>query len=99
MLINIISTPLLLQAGVFRCTEISLESATSLVAANEVENFCGHQTVKLLGLDPAAARKTLDRYDVAIAIKPTGRLEFGREYAVEEIKEIGFSIFLIEKIA
>lgn len=91
----ILSTPLLVETGDFRMEEISLDQARQL--AEGATNFVGHSTVKLLGIEPAKDRGVCETYDKAIVIKPAGRLEFGREYSVEEIEEIGYTIFLISK--
>lgn len=99
MTITILSTPLLLEVGEFSMSEISLEQAMNLVNTNEVDNFCGHQTVKLLGLEPDTSRRACSGYSIALTFKVNGRLEFGREYTVEEIEAIGYSIFLIRKLS
>lgn len=94
----IISSPLLLEEGLFEIKKISLDEAKKWVQENAPENFVGHSTVKVLGIEPAKERKTCQGYDEALAIKPNTRLEFGKEYSVEEILEIGVTIFLIKKV-
>ena len=99
MELTILSSPLILEAGTFKVEHISLEEAKRLVdTASAVHNHCGHQTVKLLGLPPVKGRPAADGYEVALAIKPGKRLEFGREYSLEEIEEIGYTIFKISKV-
>ena len=93
----ILSTPLLLEEGVFRARNITLDKAREWVRTHNPQNFCGHQTVKVLGLEPAQTREACNGYDEALCLKPVGRLEFGREYTVEEILEIGVTPFLISR--
>ena len=95
----LISTPLLLEEGRFEMKRISLEEAKTWAIFNAPENFCGHETVRVLGVAPSTHRIQCDSYDVALALKPNGRLEFGKEYTVGEILEIGVTAFLITKLA
>ena len=92
----ILSSPVLLEDGMFRRREISRREARR--RARRAENFSPHPTVRLLGVAPAASRRTCDGYDVAIVAKPKGRLEFGRQYSLAEIEEIGATFLLIEKL-
>ena len=98
--ITILSSPLILEDGVFESTIINLQEAIDLIKLKgvKIENFCGHQTVKLLGLDPAKARKDCSGYELAIILKPKKRLPFGVELTVEEITTIGITVVLIRKI-
>ena len=91
----ILSAPLLLEEGTFTMKEISLEEAREW--AVDADNFCGHQTVKVIGVDPSQTRGVCQGYDEALAPKPNGRLEFGREYTIEEILEIGVTPMLISR--
>lgn len=92
----ILSSPLLLEVGLWRMEEITLAEAKAF--AREAENFCGHETVKILDIDPKQASKVCEGYDEALALKPAGRLEFGREYSREEIEEIGVTISKISRV-
>ena len=94
----VLSTPLLLTEGTFHAKVISLDEAREWVEANAPKNFCGHQTVKVLGLEPAQTREACQGYDEALCLKPNGRLEFGKEYTVEEILEVGVTPFLISRV-
>lgn len=94
----ILSTPMLLTEGTFNMKEISLEEAKAWVAENNPVNFVGHQTVKVLGLEPATNREACTGYQQALSLKVNGRVEFGKEYTVEEILEIGVSCFLITAV-
>lgn len=91
----ILSTPMLLTEGEFRMKEISLEEAKAWVAEHNPTNFVGHQTVKALGLEPATSRDVCTGYAEALSLKVNGRIEFGKEYSVEEILSIGVTCFLI----
>lgn len=98
----ILSSPLLLEEGVFECSKISKEEAQlwvdRLLENNEnLEIFCGHETVKILGLDPDKDRKECQGYTQALCLKPLSRLEFGREYSAEEVEQIGVEFTLITK--
>lgn len=92
----ILSTPMLLETGVFKMTKISLEKAKEF--AKRAKNFSGHQTVKILGIEPVKIREDCESFDEALIIKPGKRLEFGKEYTKKEIEKIGYKIYLIEKM-
>ena len=95
----ILSSPLLVEDGIFRRQTISLEKAKRLVRqAWTIKNFCGHQTVKILGLEPAQERGACQTFNRALVLQPKQRLEFGRDYSVQEILDIGIIPVLIEKI-
>lgn len=93
----ILSTPLLLEEGIFKMSKISLEEARNF--AKEAKNYVGHSTVKILGIEPSSLRETCTSYDEAIILKINGRLDFGKEYSLEEIEEIGYTIFKISEIS
>lgn len=93
----ILSSPLLLGNGVFKMEEISLDEAIEF--SEQAYNFCGHETVKILGLKPSKTREVCTGYSQALCLKPKGRLEFGKEYTLEEIGLIGVTFQLITKIA
>lgn len=93
----ILSTSLLIETGLFTMTNISLEEA-NIWNDSTVKNFCGHQTVKLLGLEPSTNREACTSYDEALCFKPKTRLVFGQEYSLKEILKIGVDIYLIKKI-
>ena len=94
----ILSTPMLLEPGTFRMDVLSLEEARHWVEENNPTNFCGHQTVKVLGLEPAQSREVCQGYDQALCLKPNGRLEFGKEYTVDEVLAIGVTPLLIQRV-
>jgi len=93
----ILSTPMLLESGNFKSKEISLDEANYWVRQNNPTNFVGHSTVKVLGIQPSTARDVCQSYDEALSLKVKGRLEFGKEYTVEEILELGVTCTLISK--
>jgi len=93
----ILSTSLILEEGTFRARRLTQAQAQAWVDSFTPENFCGHETVRILGLEPDRSRRQCDDYDQALCLKACSRLEFGREYAVEEIKEIGVEFMLITK--
>lgn len=94
----ILSTALLLGDGTYQMRTISQAEAQEWVNTHSPRNFVGHQTVKLLGLEPATDRAVCQGYDEALCLKPRGRMEFGREYTVSEISEIGVDFQLITKV-
>lgn len=93
----ILSTTMLLECGSFSMKELSLDDAKSYVEQNAPTNFVGHSTVKVLGVEPATNRAVCERYDEALCLKVVGRVEFGKEYTVEEILAIGVRFYLISK--
>ncbi len=92
----ILSTTMLLGVGRYEMTEVNLDFAKSF--AKEAHNYVGHSTVKILGIEPMSTREQCNAYDEALVIKVRGRLEFGREYSVEEIEAIGYDIYHIQKV-
>jgi len=91
----ILSTPLLLTDGLYRRRTISLEEAVDWVANSNPRNFCGHQTVKILGLEPSTTREACKGFSEALCLKPKGRLEFGKEYSLAEIQAVGVEFVLL----
>jgi len=94
----ILSTTLIIGEGTFTAKKISFEQAISWVSGNDFNNFCGHQTTKILGIQPAESREQCQGYVEALCLAPKGRLKFGREYSIDEIIEIGVDFTLITKI-
>lgn len=93
----ILSTTILLEEGAFVTREISLDYARTWLAVGSVENFCGHETVRVLGIEPAKDRRECPGYDEALCLKPRARLEFGREYTAAEVEAIGVQFTLITR--
>ena len=89
----ILSAPIIIGTGTFSVRHISAEEAMEFAAG--AVNYCGHQTVKMVGINPAASRRDCTGYDQALIVSPKERLEFGREYTKEEIEEIGVDYILI----
>jgi len=94
----ILSTTMLLDAGKYVMEELSIGAAQLWVRTYSPINYSGHQTVKLLGIAPATSREQCKRYDQALVLKPASRLEFGKEYSLEEIEKIGVTAYLISRI-
>lgn len=92
----ILSTPLVFPETITTCREITEKQAQELVNSSNVINYSGHQTTKILGIEPSKDRKVCNGYQKALSLKPEGRMEFGREYSLEEIKEIGVRFFYLE---
>jgi hypothetical protein len=84
--------PLLHERGFY------IQEAQKWVDENQPVNFCGHMTVKALGLEPAQTRAVCESYSHALVLKPMGRLDFGREYTLEEVLQIGVTAYLISKL-
>lgn len=94
----ILSSPILLEDGQFNRKTITRRQAQKWVDQNAPVNFSQHQTVKILGVEPAATRENTPAYDEALIISPKDRLEFGREYTKEEIEKIDVAFVLIAKV-
>lgn len=94
----VLSTALLLEEGRFDMKRLTLDEAKQWVRENAPKNFCGHQTAKLLGLVPAATREECRGYQQALVLKPNGRLEFGKEYSLAELDQIGVTPYLITRL-
>jgi hypothetical protein len=93
----ILSTALILGTGTFVAKNITLDEARQWVEENLPFNFCGHATTLAVGVQPSQARSVCTDYQEALVLKPLGRLEFGREYTLEEVLEIGIQPMLITK--
>jgi len=94
----ILSTKLLLEPGTFRAKEITQEQAIAWLSLVQVENYCGHETDRILGLEPDRSRKNCPGYDEALAVNAKSRLDFGREYTRAEIEAIGVEFTLIKRM-
>jgi hypothetical protein len=94
----ILSTKLIIGDGTFVAENITKTQAQAWVDDGGFENFCGHETVRILSIEPSSHRGNCNSYDEALAITPKSRLEFGREYSIDEIESIGVSFTLIRKI-
>lgn len=94
----ILSSPLLIEDGDFNRKTITRTEAQTWVDENGPINFSQHETVKILGVEPASTREETISYDEALVISPQKRLEFGREYTVKEIEAIGVNFVLITKV-
>jgi hypothetical protein len=81
--------------GVYRRRTISLEEAVEWVTSRSPKNFCGHQTVKILGIEPSTSREACQGFSEALCLKPKGRLEFGKEYSLAEIEAVGVEFVLL----
>ena len=92
----ILSSPLIIGEGRYDVKKITVAEAKELLADGNWKNFCGHQTVRVLGVEPAEKREICKGYRTAISISPNGRLE-RREYTLEEIEEIGYTIYRIDR--
>jgi len=95
----ILSTKLIIGSGTFQAEEITQGQAQDWLSQGLVENFCGHETVRILGLEPDKSRRQCDGYDEALAINAKSRLEFGREYSIKEIQAIGVEFTLIRRVS
>jgi len=93
----ILSAPLILEEGVFTSSIITLEEAKKWVKDNNPTNYSGHQTVLAVGIQPTTSRAVCTGYDVALVLKPLGRLEFGKEYTLDEVLKVGVQPMLIKK--
>jgi len=83
--------------GIYEIKRISKDEAIDLINKNELAGiYTNHQTIKILGLEPCQGRPIFNPNgdEIQLWIKPKGRLEFGREYSIEEIEEIGYDIWI-----
>lgn len=94
----ILSTALIIDEGKFESEILNEDQAFEWLISNPATNYCGHETVRILGLKPDTSRKQCNYYDEALAIRAKGRLEFGREYTQAEIEKIGVLFMLIRRL-
>lgn len=94
--IAILSAPIMLEDGVYVREEITKEAALKLInEAESVINYSTHSTCRVLNLEPATSRAECTSYKHALVIKPNQRLEFGKEYTLEEIQNMDLSYIFI----
>jgi hypothetical protein len=93
----ILSTALILDEGTFTSTNLSKKQAQKWLRKGPFINYCGHESVRILGLEPSQKREQCTYYDEALAIRAKKRLEYGREYTQEEIEKIGVIFVLIKR--
>ena len=91
----ILSTTLLLEPGKWEMREVSLAFATKFAA--DATNYVGHSSVKVLGIEPTPERLECLSYDQALIVKLKGRPQFGVELSVQEIEQIGYSLYIISR--
>lgn len=94
----VLSSPILLTDGLFYRSEVTLEQAKEWVERRRPKVYSSHPTVQLLGLEPATVRETCVGYEEALVVQPLQRLDFGREYSLEELGKIGVQYVLIERV-
>lgn len=92
----ILSASILLEDGIFHRKTITFEEA--LEFSKDSYNYVLHDTVKMLGVEPAIIRESCPSYIQALILQPKQRLKFGKEYSLEEIEEIGVDFILITKM-
>jgi len=88
--------------GVFRIRKLTKQEAIQLLRNCEAtEVYTNHETIKVLGLTPCTGRPVFNPTgrEVQLWVKPRARLEFGREYALDEIERIGYDIWIAEPLA
>lgn len=95
----VLSTSLIIGEGTFAAGNITLDQARAWLKQGPYKNYSGHESVRLLGLEPNTDRETTGPYDEAICVKSKERLEFGREYSVAEIEAIGYEVMLICRVS
>lgn len=94
----ILSTAILIEDGEFTRQTLTEGEASEWVRLKAPTNFCGHETVRLLGLEPDRSREQCNGYEQALCLSANERLEFGREYSLGEIEQIGVTFTLITKV-
>ena len=83
--------------GIYEIKKVNKDEAIKNINENELVGiYTNHQTIKILGLEPCNGRPVFNPTgkEIQLWIKPKGRLEFGREYSIEEIEEIGYDIWI-----
>lgn len=93
----ILSAPILIGEGIFKAKILTQAEAQAWVDEKAPQNFCGHETTRVLNVEPMKGRDQCLSYTEALVISPEARLEFGREYTKDEIMKIGVKFTLIRK--
>lgn len=94
----VLSTKLIINQGNFQAQQLTQDEALTWLCKGPVDNYHGHDTVKLIGLEPDEDRRECTGYDEALCINTKERLTFGREYSLEEIEAIGVEYTLIRRV-
>lgn len=94
----VLSSSLIIEDGAFESLKITQEEAQAWVNHFQPKVYCQHETIKILGLRKPLHREECKHYDYALILKAKAWLEFGKEYSLAEIKEIGVEFRLIAKL-
>lgn len=94
----ILSSSIVFEAGVFEVERWTLHEAREWVKKNNPTCFSTHDTVRVLGVEPAKSRLACNSYVEALCVKPNERLDFAKQYTISEIEEIGVKCFYIRKV-
>ena len=93
----ILSSSIIFETGTFEVKRLCLAQAKTWVEENNPVCYSTHDTVKVLGVEPSKTRLACNSYDEALCLKPLNRLDFKKQYSIQEILEVGVKIFLIKK--
>jgi hypothetical protein len=94
----LLSSTIVLEPGKFEVERITLYEARRWAKKQNPICFSTHDTVRVLGVEPAERRLACESYEEALCVKPKARLDFNRQYTEEEIAEIGVKCYLIKKL-
>ncbi len=107
MKLGLLNTTIITGTGLFSCMPITTSDASKLAQSMETESHVGHQGTAdsmavLLGINVPMNRTPYAQTQIgqkALCLKVRGRIEEGKILTREELEEIGFDFFLLEKVA
>lgn len=104
--IAILNASVVTADGLFRMTSITLDEARKLVADAEIDSAVGHESTAtllstLLGREIPTNRQLFAQQvgQRALVCKLNGRPPEGVALTLEELKEIGYSFKLLERVS
>ena len=91
--------------GLWRISELTLEEAKKLVSDGAFISAVGHPATaellsQLLGVQviPNRIEANMNKGDIAVVFKLVGRLPEGKILSLEELKQLQYKFYLIERL-
>lgn len=104
-MIKLMNTTILPNPGSYRLNFMDAEAARAMIAAYGYESYIGHDAAAqamglLLDVDVPVNRAMaqFDIGDVAICLKLKGRLPEGQVLDLKGMEEVGYDLFLLERV-
>lgn len=103
--VALLNTSIVTAEGIYKYTSLTLKSVKRLIEGDEYESFIGHQSTSdiltsLLEVEVPVRREAFAQEpgQTAVVFKLKGRPPEGKILTVEEVEEIGYDFYLLERI-